>query len=130
MWDGKEVSETHHEESRSGRNGSAVVVDILGAHARQTDGNDGPESQNLLDQGGDVRDLLLKQAALPGVAVGIHGHDLVVGFLLNALAVFGGEVGDAHDEVSGDGVQTGGHHGQTDRFDLGWGNQLALRTGE
>lgn len=30
----------------------------------------------------------------------------------------GGEVGDAHDEIAGDCVETGGYHGEADGLDF------------
>jgi hypothetical protein len=53
------------------------------------------------------RNLFFYETALPSVAVGVDFHYFFVGVLLDFLAMGRGEVGDAHDKVSGDGVKTG-----------------------
>ncbi len=58
------------------------------------------------------------EAALPAVVVGIAFVDLVESAFLDLLAVRAGEVGDAHDEIAWDCVETGGNHTQADRHYL------------
>ena len=109
----------YHVESCAGGKGSFLPVDILCADAGEGDGEDGPEAEDFFDEGGDVGDFFFHQAVFPSVAVGVHFHDVVVGALLDFLAVGGGEVGDAHDDVAGDGVEACGNHGEAHGFDLG-----------
>lgn len=111
---------TYHEECRSGGDNASIPLNILGALAGKADWDDSPESQNLLHQCRDVGNLLLNQAFIPGITIGIHFHDLVVRFLLDALAILGGQVGNAHDQITRNGVKTRGNHGQANRFHLSW----------
>lgn len=56
----------------------------------------------------------------PGFARdGIHGHDLVVGLLLDGGPLGGGEEPQGHDHISGDGVDSRRDHSQADGFELG-----------
>jgi hypothetical protein len=103
-----------HVETRSLRNHCVAPADIADALSRQRDGDDGPEAHSFLDQSRDVGDFFFGQAALPGVVVGVYFVDLGEGLGLDVLAAGGGEVGDAHDEVAGDGVETGGDHAEAD----------------
>jgi hypothetical protein len=96
-----------------------VVRDVLDARAGEADRDDGPEAQDLFDQGGDVGDFFFVQAFLPRFAWSrVYLHDGVVGFFLDFLTLRGGEVAQCHDHVTGDGVDARGHHGQTDGFEF------------
>ena len=103
--------EAYHVESTSSRNNSILIFDILDTSSWQANRDDGEKTQDFSHESSHVGYLFFDDAFLPGVAVGVDFHDFVVGALLDFLAVLGGEVGDAHDEVSGDGVETGGDHG-------------------
>jgi hypothetical protein len=92
-----------HVEARSLGDHGVAPVDIADALAGQGDGDDGPEAQSFLDQSRDVGDFFFSQTALPGVVVGVYFVDLGQGLGLDVLAAGGGKVGDAHDEVAGDG---------------------------
>ena len=105
---------TNHVKGSASRDSSVLPLDILDAFAWQADRNHGPEPKDLFNESGDVRDFLLDEAFFPCVAVGINGHDLVIGAILNVLTMGRREVGDAHDEVTRDGVEAGRYHCQTD----------------
>jgi hypothetical protein len=109
-----------HVETRSLRNHGVSPADVADAFAGQRDGDDGPEAQSFLDQSGDVGDFFFRQAALPGVVVGVYLVDLCEGLGLDVLAAGGGEVGDTHDQVAGDGVEAGGDHAEADGHYFGW----------
>jgi hypothetical protein len=115
-----------HIEARSLRNDCISPADIANTLARQGDGDDGPEAQGFFDEGGDVGDFFLGQAALPGVVVGVYFVDLGQGLGLDVLATGGGEVGDAHYEVAGDGVEAGGDHAEADGHYFGWEGMLVF----
>lgn len=100
-----------HEKGRSCRNNSILPRNIFDTDTWKTDWNNRPEAQNLFNQSCDVWHFLLEKTSLPCVSVRVDFHDLVIGSLLDLLAVCAGEVGDAHDEVSGDSVESGGYHG-------------------
>jgi hypothetical protein len=108
----------HHVECSSCWDNSLFVFDVLDACSWQADGDDGEETQDFSHERGYIGDFLFDDAFLPCVAVGVDFHDLVVGALLDFLAVLGGKVGDSHDEVAGDGVETCGDHGQADGLDF------------
>lgn len=91
-----------HVEGCAGGEGSFLPLDVLCADAGEADGDDGPEAEDFLDEGGDVGDFFFRQAVFPCVAVGVDCHDFFVGALLDLLAVRRGEIADAHDEVAGD----------------------------
>jgi len=78
-----------HIEGRARGEGGAVPGDGHDGHARQADGEDGPEAQGLLDERGDVGHFFLMQALLPRIVVGVDGEDFSVGALLDLLAVGG-----------------------------------------
>jgi hypothetical protein len=103
-----------HVETSSLRDNSVAPADVADALAWQGDGDDGPEAHSFLDQSRDVGDFFFRQAALPGVVVWVHFVDLGQGLGLDVLAAGGGEVGDAHDEVAGDGVEASGDHAEAD----------------
>jgi hypothetical protein len=115
-----------HIEARSLRNDCISPADIANALARQGDGDDGPEAESFFDEGRDVGDFFLGQAALPGVVVGVYFVDLGQGLGLDVLAAGGGEVGDAHYEVAGDGVEAGGNHAEADGHYFGWEGMLVF----
>ncbi len=54
------------------------------------------------------------EAAFPGVIVGVHFVDFFEGAFLDLLAVGRGEVGYAHYQVTRNGVETCGYHGEAD----------------
>lgn len=97
---------------------SSVKDNVLGALARQTDGDDSPEAQGFLDHSRDIRDLLLDQAFIPRIAVRVNLHDLLVGLLLNALSIFRSKVGDAHNQIPRNRIQSRRNHSQTNRLDF------------
>lgn len=86
-----------HVETRALGNNRIAPFDIANTLARQADGNDGPEAEGLLDEGGDVGDFFFHQAALPGVVVGVDFVDFRKGLGLDVLTARRGEVGYAHD---------------------------------
>lgn len=100
-----------HVKRRSRGYRDAVPLNGLDARPRQADGDDGPVAQDFFIEGGDVGDFFFVQALCPGVVVGVDFEDFGVRALLDFLAGGRGEVGDAHDEVAGDGVEAGGDHG-------------------
>lgn len=99
-----------HEEGRAGGDDGAVVRDVLRRLASEGHVERGPVAEDFLDEGGHVFAFLVRQAAVPGVFVGVGGHDLAVRFLLDFLAVRRREVGDCHVDVAGEGVEAGGDH--------------------
>lgn len=109
---------TDHEERRAGGNDSTIPLHVFGAFTRQANRNDAPESQSFFDQSRDIRDLLLNQTFFPRVAVGVDLHDLLVCLGLDPLAFFRRQIRDSHDQISGNGVQSRGDHGQTNGFDF------------
>lgn len=119
MWWGGIREGACHVECRAGREGGFLPVDVLCAEAREAHGEDGPEAEDFFDEGGDVGDFFFRQAVFPCVAVGVYSHDVFVGALLDYLAVWRGEVANAHNDVAGHGVKACGDHGETHGFDLG-----------
>lgn len=85
-----------HIEGCSRGDGGVVVFYVLDAGARETDGDDGEESQDFADEGGYVGDFFFVDAGGPGVAVGVDLLDFRVGEGLDFLAMGGGEIGYSH----------------------------------
>lgn len=100
-----------HIKSSPSRHDSIFIVNILDTSPRKTYRDDGVESKDFSDESGYVRDFFFDEAFLPSVTVGIDAHYFSVGAGLDLLALEGGEVCDAHYQVAGDGVETGGDHG-------------------
>ena len=116
---------TCHVECGSCRDNSFFVFDILDTCSWQADGNHCEESQDFSHERGYIGNFLFFDTFLPCVAIGVDFLDLLVGALLNFLAVLGGKVGDTHDKVARDCIKTCGDHGQADGFDLVCGSLLA-----
>ena len=87
-----------------------MVFDVFDADAGEADGYDGPVAEDFFVEGCDVGHFFFFETLVPGFVVGVHFFDGGVGFLLDELAVGGGEEGESHYEVSGDCVEAGGDH--------------------
>jgi hypothetical protein len=72
------------------------------------------EDGGYLDKSDHVRTVFLLDNLVPGVAIRMGFHDVVVGGLLDLLTVGRGEVGDRHVDVPGECVQAGSDHGEAD----------------
>ncbi len=110
MCEGLGRKRADHVEGCAGGDGCALPSDIFDAFSWQADGDDGQEAEDFFDKGGDVGDFFFREAFFPGVTVGVDFSDFIVGLLLDLLPVGRREVGDAHNEVSRDGVEAGGDH--------------------
>ena len=78
-------------EGRPLGDGGAGVDDVFDALAREGERDVGPVAEGLFDQGDHVGHGFFLQDFVPGVTVGVGGHDFGVGFLLDALAFDGAE---------------------------------------
>ncbi len=78
---------TYHIECCSCWDDGVFVFDVLDTCARETNGNDGKESQNLSHESSDIWYLLFHNALLPCVTVGVDLHNFFVGSLLDFLSM-------------------------------------------
>jgi len=99
-----------HVEGCTGGDDSIFVFDVFDAGSGQADGDNGEESEDFSDECCDVGNFLFNQTSLPGVSFGIDFHDFFVSSLLDFLAVGRRQVGDAHDEVARNCVETSRNH--------------------
>ena len=106
----------YHVECCSCGDNSVFILDVFDTGSWQANRDDSEESEDLSHESCDIWDLLFYEASFPGISIWVNFHDLFVSPLLNFLAVWRGEVGNSHDEVSWDGIEASGDHGQTYRF--------------
>lgn len=85
-----------HEEGSAGWDHGGVVDDGFGGLAGERHVEGGPVAEDFFDEGGHVFAGFVGEAAVPGVGVGVGGHDFGEGFGLDGLPVGGGQVGDCH----------------------------------
>lgn len=97
MKDRVRIGGKYHKKSSPSRNNRLLPRNILNTNSRQTDRNHRPKPKDLFHQSGYVGDFFFDETLLPRVSIWVDFHDLVVGSLLDFLAVRGGEVGDSHD---------------------------------
>ncbi|KAI7498649.1 Phenylacetate [Hortaea werneckii] len=99
-----------HVKAGAGGNDRIAPFDVLHTGSRETDWNDRPESEGLLDKSSDIRNLLLVKTTLPRIVVWVDLLDLLERSLLDVLPMFAAHIGNAHDEISGKCVQASRYH--------------------
>ena len=110
--------ETDHVECCASRDDCFLIMNVLNALPWQTHGDSRIEAQRLFHESNNIRHIIALNASRPCVAIGVYFLDLVVGAILDLLAVRRGKVGHTHDDVARDVIEAGGHYAEAHRIEF------------